>query len=186
MKIMVNVDTNTLLRKEQILFCKNKTVKNWFCQIIPETDINILEVLIDNIFAMFGGRVFQQAVGIPVSSNCAPLLADLFLYMYETDSIHVLLKKKKIARSFKCTRYIEDILSTNKSQFGEYVDRIYSIKLEIIDTTDTARNWQWCRMRKILLHDKTDDFKFHILNFPFSSSTCIWSIHLLVHAIFDS
>ena len=103
MKIMVNVDTNTLLRKEQILFCKNKTVKNWFCQIIPETDINILEVLIDNIFAMFGGRVFQQAVSIPVISNCAPLLADLFLYMYETDSIHVLLKKKKIARSFKCT-----------------------------------------------------------------------------------
>jgi hypothetical protein len=40
-------------------------------------------------------------------------------------------------------RYIDDILSTNKSQFGEYVDRIYSIKLEIIDTTDTARNWQW-------------------------------------------
>ena len=31
-----------------------------------ETDIfNILEFLIDNIFALFGGRVFQQTVGIP-------------------------------------------------------------------------------------------------------------------------
>ena len=31
-----------------------------------ETDIfNMLEFLIDNIFVMFGGRVFQQTVGIP-------------------------------------------------------------------------------------------------------------------------
>jgi hypothetical protein len=32
-----------------------------------ETDIfNMLEFLIDNIFAMFGGRVCQQTVGIPI------------------------------------------------------------------------------------------------------------------------
>jgi hypothetical protein len=32
-----------------------------------ETDIiNMLEFLIDNIFAMFGGRIFQQTVGIPL------------------------------------------------------------------------------------------------------------------------
>jgi hypothetical protein len=31
-----------------------------------ETDIfNMLEFLLDNIFVMFGGRVFQQTVGIP-------------------------------------------------------------------------------------------------------------------------
>jgi hypothetical protein len=36
----------------------------------------MLEFLIDNIFVMFGGRVFQ--VGIPVGTNRAPLLADLF------------------------------------------------------------------------------------------------------------
>jgi len=39
----------------------------------------MLEVLIDNIFVMFGGRVFQQPVGIPVGTNC-PALLDLFLY----------------------------------------------------------------------------------------------------------
>ena len=51
--------------------------------------------LIDNIFAMFGGRVFQQTVGIPMGTNCAPLLADLFLYSYEADFIQGLLKKKR-------------------------------------------------------------------------------------------
>jgi hypothetical protein len=45
-----------------------------------ETDIiNMLEFFIDNIFVMFGGRVFQQTVGIPMGTNCAPLHADLFL-----------------------------------------------------------------------------------------------------------
>jgi len=29
---------------------------------------------------MFGGRVFQQTVGIPIGTNCATLLADLFLF----------------------------------------------------------------------------------------------------------
>ena len=44
--------------------------------------INIFELLIDNIFVIFGGRGFQQTVGIPMGTNCAPLLADLFLYSY--------------------------------------------------------------------------------------------------------
>ena len=52
----------------------------------------MLDFLIDNIFVTFGGRVFQQTVGIPMGTtgipmgtNCAPLLADLFLYYYEAD-----------------------------------------------------------------------------------------------------
>ena len=50
-----------------------------------ETDIiSMVEFLIDNIFVMFGGRVFQQTVGIPMGTNCAPLLADLFIRMRQT------------------------------------------------------------------------------------------------------
>jgi hypothetical protein len=39
---------------------------------------NMLEFLIDNIYVVVGGQVFQQSVGIPMGTNCAPLLADLF------------------------------------------------------------------------------------------------------------
>ena len=71
-------------------------VKHYSTKKFSETDIfNMLEFLIDNIFAMFGGRVFQQTVGIPMDTNCAPLLADLFLYSYEADFIQGLLKKDK-------------------------------------------------------------------------------------------
>ena len=34
-------------------------------------------------------------------------------------------------------RYIDDVLSLNKSRLGDFVDRIYPIELEIKDTTDT-------------------------------------------------
>ena len=75
--------------------------------------------MIDNIFVRFGGRVFQQTVGISMGINCAPLFADLFLYSHEADFIQGLLKKneKKLALSFNFTfRYIDDVLSLNNSK----------------------------------------------------------------------
>ena len=138
-----------------------------------ETDIfNMLEFLIDNIFAMFGGRVFQQTVGIPMDTNCAPLLADLFLYSYEADFIQGLHKKneKKLARSFNFTfRYIDDVLSLNNSRFCEFVDRNYTIELEIKDTTDTDRYASYLDLYLEIdsegrlgtkIYDKRDDFNF--------------------------
>ena len=89
---------------------------------------------------MFGGRVCQQKVGIPMHTNYAPLLADLFLYSYEAYFIHGLLKKhkKKLSRSLNFTfRYKDDVFSLSNSRFGDLVDRIYPI--EIKDTTDTDR-----------------------------------------------
>ena len=53
----------------------------------------MLEFLIDNIFDMLGERVLQQTVGIHMGTHCAPLLADLFLYWHEADSIQRVLKK---------------------------------------------------------------------------------------------
>ena len=37
----------------------------------------MMEFLIDNIFVKFGGCLFRQVIGIPMGTNCAPLLADL-------------------------------------------------------------------------------------------------------------
>ena len=45
----------------------------------------MIEFLTDNICVQFGGRLFRQVIGIPMGTNCAPLLADLFLYAYEND-----------------------------------------------------------------------------------------------------
>ena len=47
------------------------------------------------IYVVVGGQVFQQTVGIHMVTNCAPLLADLFLYSYEAEFIQKLLHEKK-------------------------------------------------------------------------------------------
>ena len=140
------------------------------------------EFFMDNIFVIFGGRVFQQTVGIPMDTNCAPLLADLFLYSHEADFIQRLLKKneKKLVRSFNFTfRYIDDVLSLNNFSFGDFVDRIYPIELEIKDTKDTDRSASYLDLHleidsegrlRTKLYDKRDDFNFPIVNFPFICS----------------
>ena len=40
--------------------------------------IAFVEYLIDNIYISVGARVYRQSVGIPMETDCAPLLATLF------------------------------------------------------------------------------------------------------------
>ena len=42
-----------------------------------------LHYLSDNIFIKFGSKLYRQIVGIPMGTNCAPFVADLFLFCYE-------------------------------------------------------------------------------------------------------
>ena len=62
----------------------------------------MVEFLIDNTFVKFGGCLFCQVIGIPMETNCAPLLADLFLYSYESEFLDNMIRggHRKLARSF--------------------------------------------------------------------------------------
>jgi hypothetical protein len=136
----------------------------------------MLEFLIDNIIVSFGGTLFQQVVGIPMGTKCAPLLVDLFLYSYESEFLQKLVKDKKIheARDFNFTyRYIDDVLSINNSRFAECLPLIYPPELEVKETTDSSASF----LDKYLefddsgqlstkFYDKRDDFNFKIINFP--------------------
>ena len=85
-----------------------------------------------------------------------------------------------LAISFNSTfRYIDDVLSLNNSKFGDYVERIYPIEIDIKDTTDTVKPASYLDLHleidnegqlKTKLYDKRDDFSFPIVNFPFLSS----------------
>ncbi len=112
-----------------------------------------------------------------MGTNCAPHLADLLLYSYEADFIPGLLNKneKKVARSFNYTfRYIDDVLSLNNCRFGDIVDHIYPIELQIKDTTDTNDTDMSASYLDLHLEidsegrlrtkfcGKRDDFNFHI------------------------
>ena len=142
----------------------------------------MLEFLVDNIFVVFAGKVFQQTVGIPMGTNCAPLLADIFLYSYEAEFIQSLLStgKKHLASRFNLTyRYIDDVLSINNPEFENYLGQMYPAELEIKDTTESTTSASYLDLLLSIgrdgqlhtsIYDKRDDFNFHITNFPFLSS----------------
>ena len=144
--------------------------------------IKMLEFLVDNIFVVFAGKVFQQTVGIPMGTNCAPLLADIFLYSYEADFIQSLLStgKKHLASRFNLTyRYIDDVLSINNPEFENNLGQMYPAELEIKDTTESTTSASYLDLLLSIgrdgqlhtsIYDKRDDFNFHITNFPFLSS----------------
>ena len=41
-----------------------------------------LTYLLDNIFIRFHTKLYRQIVSIPMSTNCAPLIADLFFFFF--------------------------------------------------------------------------------------------------------
>ena len=96
----------------------------------------------DNIYIRFGTKLYRQIVGIPMGTNCAPLVADLFLFCYERDFMTSLsdVKKAEIIEAFKSTsRYLDDLLNIDNPYFEGNVNRIYPPELQLnkANTSDT-------------------------------------------------
>ena len=73
-----------------------------------------LTYLLDNIHITFGTKLYRQIVGIPMGTNCAPLVADLFLYCYEKDFMDSLNHDNRadVIDAFNSTsRYLDDLLN---------------------------------------------------------------------------
>ena len=94
----------------------------------------MIEFLIDVIFVQFGGHLFHQVIGIPMGTNCVPLLTDLFLYSYENKFLDNMIKSdhRRLARSFNlCYRYIDDLIVFNNKKFLDYLKEIYPSQLTV-------------------------------------------------------
>jgi hypothetical protein len=156
--------TNQILDKYIIWTCLD------FCE--------ALTFLLDNLFVEFNGKIFQQIIGVPMGTNCALLIADLFLYCYERDFMLELSKTKQldlIQRFNLTSRYIDDILNLDNPYFEQFIHNIYpkelvlnkscqsNIDAAFLDLHLTINN----NMIKTSLYDKRDDFNFEIVNFPF-------------------
>ena len=99
-----------------------------------------IDFLIGNNYVRFGNSVFRQIIGIPMGTNSAPLLADLFLHTFEYDFMLRTMKQDKTkAVQFSNTfRYFDDLLSVNNENLENYISDIYPSDLELKDTTLTS------------------------------------------------
>ena len=142
----------------------------------------MIEFLIDNIFVQFGGRLFRQVIGIPMGTDCAPLLADLFLYSYENEFLDNMIRSghRRLATSFNLFyRYIDDLIVFNNKKFLDYLKEIYPSQLTVEKANKSDHLADYLDLTFIIdsggklstrLYDKRDDFDFHIVNFPYFSS----------------
>ena len=99
-----------------------------------------LTFLLDNIFIQFGTKLYRLVVRIPMGNNCAPLVADLFLFCYERDFMMFLTDDKQadIMDAFNTTsRYLDDILNNNTVYSDNMVSQIYPSELQL-DKANTS------------------------------------------------
>ena len=153
---------------------KPKKYHAWSCQNVCDA----LTFLLDNILIRFGTKLYRQVVGIPMGTNCAPLVADLFLFCYERDFMMSLSddKQAEVIDAFNTTsRYLDDILNINNVYFENMVSQIYPSELQLnkANASDTEAAFLDLHLSisngivSTKIYDKRDDFDFEIVNFPF-------------------
>ena len=137
-----------------------------------------LHYLLDNIFIRFGSKLYRQIVAIPMGTNCAPLVADLFLFCYERDFMLSLSDNNQtdIIEAFNSTsRYLDNLLNINNPYFEQMVGQIYPTELQLnkANSSDTEAPFLDLNLSitngvvSSKIYDKQDDFNFEIVNFPF-------------------
>ena len=152
---------------------RKKTIKYyaWSCQNVCDA----LTFLLDNIFIRFGTKLCRQVVVVPMVTNCAPLVADLFLFYYERDFMMSLSDDKlaNVIDAFNTTsRYLDGILNINNVYFDNSVSQIYPLELQLnkTNTSDTEAAFldlHFSISNDIVstkIYDKRDDLDFEIVN----------------------
>ena len=113
-----------------------------------------------------------------MGTNCAPLVADLFLFCYERDFMMSLSEDNHpgVIEAFNFTsRYLDDLLNIDNNFFDSMVIRIYPSELQLnkANVSDADASFLDLHLSisdgfvKTKIYDKRDDFDFDIVNFPF-------------------
>ena len=131
-----------------------------------------------------------------MGTNCASLLADIFLYSYETKFTQSLLSigRKQLASRFNFThRNIDDVLSINNPEFDHYLAQMYPVAPEIKDTAESTTSASYLDLLLSIgrdgrlhtsIYDKRGDFNFHITNFR--SWVATYQLHLPMTSLSNS
>ena len=113
-----------------------------------------------------------------MGTNCALLVADLFLFCYERDFMLCLSDNNQtdIIEAFSSTsRYLDDLLNINNPYFEQMVGQIYPTELQLnkaifYDTEAPFLDLNLSITNGIVsskIYDKPDVFHFEIVNVPF-------------------
>ena len=113
-----------------------------------------------------------------MGTDCAPFLANLFLYSYEYEWIDKQVKRKNytLINAFKhCCRYIDDLLvANNDDRMIKVMEDIYPQELVLVPDDSDGLSTSFLDLQLVIqdgvvftsIFDKRDAFDFKIVNFP--------------------
>ena len=156
------------------LLFTSDAIRNYNLSMVCE----VLTFLLVKIYIIFGSKLYRQIVGIPMGTNCAPRVADLFLFCYERDFMLSLSddNQSDVIEAFNSTsRYLDDLLNIDNDFFDSMVNSIYlsEFQLNKANVSDTEASFLDLHLSisdgfvKTKIYNKRDDFDFDIVNFPF-------------------
>ena len=143
--------------------------------------IEAVEIVIDNSYTIYKNLIYRQVVGIPMGTNCAPHLANIFLFMFERTYINNLVNSKQIKKAAllrNIYRYQDDAIVFNDNGFFNLVFKdIYPEELVLLNTNISRNECNFLDLSIVLqngkfkysIFDKRKDFNFEVIHYPFLS-----------------
>ena len=135
----------------------------------------MLNYLLNNIYVEFDNKIYRQIIGIPMGCDCAPWLANLFLFTYEYNFISDRVSNEDSSVcQFKFTyRYIDDLCILNGPDDFISLD-IYPVELILEKTNETHNQANFLDLNisiinkefKVELYDKRKDYHFNVISMP--------------------
>ena len=163
------------IRSKSATFSDNKNKNGSFSSVDFLTYVNFL---VDNCFVLYRDQVFQQIIGIPMGSNCASHLANIFLHVYERSFVQELISNNNfdhIHNSGAIFRYQDDLINfENYNVHNDDIIKMYPKEMVIKNTNVYANKVTYLDLDITInnniytykLYDKRNDFSFPIIKYP--------------------
>lgn len=150
--------------------------KAGFCLSINQL-IECVNFLIDQSYILYKGELYRQCIGIPMGTNCAPYLANLFLYAYESKFISTLVQEghTQIATNLiNIFRFQDDcIVFNDQDTFNQRWREIYPVEM-MLSKTNSGNSCTFLDLNISIengkftykSYDKRLNFNFEVINYP--------------------
>jgi hypothetical protein len=155
-----------------------KKKSKMYSSIDQEGLIKMTKYLIGHSYVTVGSKVFKQVLGIPMGTDCAPFLANLFLYACEAQWLKAKYAQgdyRSISLFANTFRYIDDLITfNNNGELQKVFSEIYpkQLNLKKENKQDSWATFLDLRVQiregqlQVSLYDKRDVFPFKVNSFP--------------------
>ena len=108
--------------------------------------IECVNFIIDQSYISYKGEIYRQCIGVPMGTNCAPHVANLFLHTYEYKYINHLVATGRTALALLLAnmfRYQDDcIVFNDQGSFGRLWNEIYPPEMQL-EQTNVGNSYKW-------------------------------------------